>query len=118
MGTETGHCKSIPRGDADLAAERFRRLTNPLDQRLVARHDQRGADRDAAVGDGRPRQLIADVAVEPDGLRKHELTPAAQAPAVDELAVQHLFAHRRAAEHHDFAEQERGVFGQSRCRCA
>src|SRR5215207_10170452 len=33
-------------------------------------------------------------------------------PAVDELAVQHLFTHRRTAEHHDFAEQERSVFGK------
>ena len=112
MGTEARHCKSIPAGDADLAAERFRRFADPLHQRLVAGHDQRRADGDAAVSDGRPRQLLADVAVEPDGFRKNQPTAAAQAPAVDELAMQHLFAHRGAAEHHDFAEQKRGVFGQ------
>ena len=58
------------------------------------------------------RQFFADIAVEPDGFGKHQPATAAQAPAVDELAMQHLFAHRRAAEHHDFAEQKRGVFGQ------
>jgi hypothetical protein len=99
-------------GDADLAAGRFRCFADPLHQRLVARHDQRRADRYAAISDRRPRQLLADVTVEPDGFSKHQLPATAQAPAVDELAVQHLFAHRRAAEHHDFAEQKRSIFGQ------
>ena len=60
----------------------------------------------------RPRQLFADVAVEPDGFRKHQPAAAAQPPAVDEFALQHPLAHRRAAEHHDLAQQQRGVFGQ------
>ena len=90
----------------------LRCLANSLHQRLIAGHDQRGADRDAAVGDRRPRQLLADVAVEPDGFRKHQPAAAAQPPAIDEFAMQHLFAHRRAAEHHDFAEQKRGVLRQ------
>src|SRR5205823_3723285 len=86
LGTETGHCKSIPAGDADLAAERFRRFANPLYDCLIARHNERRADGDAALRNGRPRQFLADVAVEPDGFRKHELSATAQAPAVDELA--------------------------------
>ena len=43
-------------------------------------------------------------------LGKHQLSAAAQAPAVDEFAVLHRLAHRGAAEHHDLAEQKRGVF--------
>ena len=77
---------------------------------LIARHDQRRADRDAAFGDRGSRQLFADIAVEPDGLGKHQPAAAPQAPAIDELALQHPLAHRGAAEHHDFAEQQRGVF--------
>ena len=53
LGTEPRHCKPVPTGDADLAAEGCGQFANPLHQRLVARHDQRGADRDAALGDRR-----------------------------------------------------------------
>src|SRR5271154_5073426 len=60
LGTEARHCKSIPGGQADLAAERFRQLANSLQQRLIARHDQRGADRYAAFGDRGPRQFFGD----------------------------------------------------------
>ncbi len=45
LGTEAGHCKAIPGGDTDLAAERHPTASRmPLDQRLVAGHDQRRAD--------------------------------------------------------------------------
>ncbi len=87
-------------------------FADPLHHGLVAGHDQRGADGDAAFGDGGLREFCADIAVEPDGFGKHQPAATAQPPAVDELAMQHLFAHRRAAEHHDFAEQKRGVIGQ------
>ena len=53
LGTETGHCKSIPGGDSDLAAERFRGFTDSLHHGLIAGHDQRGADGNATLRDGR-----------------------------------------------------------------
>jgi len=77
LGTEARHCKSIPAGDADLAAERLGCFADPLYHGLVAGHDQCGADGDAAVRNGRPRQLFADIAVEPDGFRKHEAAAGA-----------------------------------------
>jgi len=69
LGTETRHCKSIPGGDTDLAAERLRDFTDPFHHSLVARHDQRCADGDAAPGDGGQRELCTDITVEPDGFR-------------------------------------------------
>src|SRR3954452_15027837 len=53
LGTEPRHCKSIPAGDADLAAELVRGFADSLHHRLVAGHHQRGADRDATIGDRR-----------------------------------------------------------------
>ena len=57
-------------------------------------------------------ELFADVAVEPDGFGEHQPAAAPQPPAVDEFALPHALAHRGAAEHHDFAQQERGAFRQ------
>ncbi len=90
----------------------FVTLANPLHQRLVARHDQRGADRHAASCDRRACKLFADIAIETNVLGEHQPAAAAQPPALDEFALQHSLAHRRAAEHHDFAKQERGAFRQ------
>src|SRR5882672_2887050 len=102
LGTEPRHCKSIPAGDADLAAELVRGLADPLHHGRIPGHDQRGADGDTAIGDCRGLQFFADLAVEPDGFREYQFAAAAHPPAVDEFAMQHLFAHRAAAEHHDF----------------
>ena len=87
LGTETGHCKSIPRGDADFTAEGFGQLANPLHQRLVARHDQRGADRHAAFGHRRPGELFADLAVEPHGFGEYQ--PAAAPHAASDRRTRH-----------------------------
>src|SRR5260370_29971141 len=106
LGTEAGHCKSVPRGNADFAAERFGKLANPCYQRLIARHDQRGADGHATFCDRRSSQPFADVAVEPYSFRKRQPAAAPHSPAVDEFAMQHALANRRAAEHHDLADQE------------
>src|SRR5882757_4728678 len=57
LGTEARHCKSIPGRDSDLAAEAFRSLADPFHHGLIAGHDQRGTDGDAAFGYGRPCQL-------------------------------------------------------------
>ena len=92
--------------------KRLRGLANPRHQRLVARHDQRGADGDAALRDRRAGELFADVAVEPHGFREHQPAAAAQPPAVDKTPGQHFLAHRGAAEHHDFAQQQRGALGK------
>ena len=89
--------------------QRLRGSARPPPRR---RHDQRGADGDAAIGDGRFRQLGADIAVEPDGFGEHQAATAAQPPAVDEFAMRHPLAHRRAAEHHDFAEQKPRILRQ------
>ena len=42
---------------------------------------------DAAVGDGRTRQLCADVAIEPDGLREHQPAAAAQTPMLCSVSI-------------------------------
>src|SRR5229473_8680611 len=94
LGTEAGHCKPIPRGDADLAAERFRPLPNPLHQSLIARHDQRRADGHAAFCDRGFAELFADVTVEANGFREHQPAAAPHSPAVDEFAMQHPLTHR------------------------
>src|SRR6202035_984173 len=94
LGTETRHCKPVPGGDTDLAAEGCRQFADPLHQRLVAGHDQRGADSHAAFGDRRPAQLFADVAIEPDIFSEYQPAAAAEAPAVGEFARLHSLAHR------------------------
>src|SRR5229473_2638598 len=112
LGTEARHCKSIPGGDADFSAEGACELADSLHQSLIAGRDQRRPDRDAALGDGGHRELLADIAIKADSLGKHQPATTAQAPAVDELPAQHTLAHRRAAEHHNLAQQERGIFRQ------
>src|SRR5262245_31612474 len=87
LGTAPRHCKAIPGGDADLAAEGFRGLADELDHGLVTGHDQRRADGNAALCNRWLRQLRSDVTIEPDRLGKDQLAAAAQAPAVDELAA-------------------------------
>src|ERR1700722_16547490 len=106
LGTEAGHCKSIPCGDTDLATERRRELANPFHERLIAGHDQRHADRDTALGDRRTCQFATDLAVEPDVFSKNDLAAAAQSPAIDKFARLNSFAHRKPPEHHDLAEQK------------
>ena len=64
MGTEARHCKSIPGGDADFATEGFGGLAKVPDHGFIARNDQRSADGDTAIGDRRPAQFFADIAVE------------------------------------------------------
>ena len=51
-------------------------LANTFHQGFVARHDQRGADRGPASRDRCLRQLLADVALEAHGFRKHQLAAA------------------------------------------
>src|SRR4051794_317764 len=110
--TEAGRCKAVPGGDADLAAEGRTGVADPRQRRLIPGHDQRGADRAAAIGDRAAVERRADVAVEPHGLRKGQPAAAAQAPAVGELAAPHGLAHRGAPEHHDLAQQQRGGLRQ------
>src|ERR1700719_1805850 len=112
LGTEARHCKSIPGRDCGLATEGRCDLPDTLDQRLVAGNDQRRADRDTAIRNRPLPQLLADAVFQPNGLRKHKLSAAPHAPPIDESALLHPLAHGRAAEHGDFAEQERGVFGE------
>src|ERR1700751_2629300 len=49
LGTEPRHCKAIPGGDADLAAEGIRGFADALHHGLIARHDQRRGDGNAAL---------------------------------------------------------------------
>ena len=54
-------------------------------------------------------ELLADIAFEPHRLGEDQPAAAAQPPAVDESALRHPLAHRRAAEHGDLAHNKRSA---------
>src|SRR6185503_20904276 len=96
----------------DLATKRTLNFPNAFEQCFVTGHDQRGADRGPAFGDRGPCELRADIAFQPHCFGKDEPAAMPHAPAVDKFTVPHGLAHGSAAEHNDFAEEERSAFGK------
>ena len=99
----------VPRGDTDFTGEPFAAIAYGGDLCFVAGHGQHCRNGYAAGCDCRLRQFAGDRAVQTDVLGERQLAAASYAPAIDEAAFVHGFAHRGTAEYDGFGHHQRGA---------
>src|SRR5215470_10852787 len=109
---KAGERDAVPGGDTGLAAKLPRRSAHRRNRGVVARHQEQGAERRTAA---RNRGLIEAAgyqAIEAEILGKDQAAIAANAPAVDDAALMHGFAHGGAPEHDRLGHEDLRAQGE------